>query len=76
MVPDLAFTTREVANNYIDQQPGLMGSREQWSKKKYGGVWEVREIEVLVLCPDIAAKEKEAALAKLTNHEKALLGLT
>lgn len=65
MVNDLCFLHRKDANDYIDT--------------KYGD-WEVKEIEVLEYNVAEAMKEKKrikkAALAKLTNKELEILGLS
>lgn len=78
MVPDFAFLHKEHAERYIDEQPGVMGRRGQWSQQKYGD-WEIRPVEVLDY--DIIevgfkkVKTRLIALAKLTDEEKEALGL-
>lgn len=78
MVPDIVFLHKEHAERYIDEQPGVMGRRAQWSKQKYGD-WEIRTVYVIDYdVVEAGIKEtriKMAALAKLTTEEKKLLGL-
>lgn len=44
MVVDSVWLSREKANDYIDDQPGVMGVRQKWSHMPYGD-WTVTEIE-------------------------------
>lgn len=78
MVADMVFLHKEHAERYIDEQPGVMGCRAQWSKQKYGD-WEIKTIDVIdydVIEAGLKeTKLKIAALAKLTTEEKKLLGL-
>lgn len=41
------FFNLQDANDYIDQQPGVMGLRSKWSEVKSGGDWEVRPVEII-----------------------------
>ena len=74
MVNDLCFSTYELAAEYIDEQPGVMGRRAKWSTEKYGD-WEIQKIEVLNHLVTPEDREREKALAKLTEKERKLLGL-
>ncbi|QGT54335.1 hypothetical protein b3_0091 [Synechococcus phage B3] len=78
MVPDYAFLHKEHADRYIDEQPGVMGRRAQWSKQKFGD-WSVEVIEVFDFDVIEAGLEKvklrSKALSKLTPEEKLVLGL-
>lgn len=51
MVQDLCFSGRELAAEYIDQQPGVMGRRGKWSEDKFGD-WKIQTLEVLDQIPD------------------------
>jgi hypothetical protein len=78
MVPDYAFLHKEHADRYIDEQPGVMGLRGQWSQQKFGD-WSVKAIEVFDFDVIEAGLEKvklrSKALSKLTPEEKLVLGL-
>ena len=74
MVNDLCFSTYELAAEYIDEQPGIMGRRAKWSTEKHGD-WEIQTIEVLSNLVTPEDREREKALAKLTEKERKLLGL-
>jgi hypothetical protein len=78
MVPDLAFLHKEHAEKYIDNQPGVMGRRAQWSKQKYGD-WMIKEIPVfdydVIEAGEKLVKLKLRALSKLTDEELKILGL-
>lgn len=78
MVAGPAFYHKTHANEYIDAQPGVMGRKVKWSEQEYGD-WIVREVHVhkvsLVAAKALLAQAKEAALAKLTPDERAILGL-
>lgn len=74
MVQDLCFSSRELAAEYIDQQPGVMGRIGKWSEDKFGD-WKIQALEVLDQIPDPNQKIREKALSKLTFEEKRALGL-
>jgi hypothetical protein len=78
MVPDLAFTELDLANEYIDEQLGVMGRKVKWSLDKYGD-WIVKELEVLNQSVKSTREKKEtlkaSGLSKLTPGEKEALGL-
>lgn len=44
------FITRELAAEYIDSKPGIMGRRLKWSEGKYLD-WDIKEIEVYESIP-------------------------
>lgn len=78
MVIDKVFLHRKHAEDYIDEQPGIMGRKAKWSQEKYGD-WTVETLEVLEYDVVEAKKRKEnlreEALAKLSAEEKEVLGL-
>ena len=45
MVFDSVWKNKKEAENFIDQQPGVMGRRQKWSQDKYGD-WEIRTEEL------------------------------
>jgi hypothetical protein len=75
---EIAFLNREDAAKYIDNQPGVMGRRMQWSKEKFGD-WEIVEINVQEGPFDAQQALKEKAMKKLksslTVEEIKALGL-
>jgi len=74
MVPDLCFSSRALAAEYIDQQPGVMGRVAKWSQDNFGD-WMIVAIEVLNTVPSSEEKIRRKALSKLTAEEKRVLGL-
>jgi hypothetical protein len=60
MVIDKIFTKRKDAEDYIDNQSGVMGRKKIWSKEKYGD-WIVNEL-VLFESLDELKKQKEIEL--------------
>lgn len=72
MVQGLCFDSIELANTYIDRQPGVMGRLGKWSKETYGD-WYVNKIEVLSYVPTLDEKIRAKALSKLTAEEKRVL---
>jgi len=46
MIPVRYYLNKERAIEWMDQQPGCMGRRGEWSKLCYGD-WEIREIEII-----------------------------
>lgn len=69
-----AFLSLKDANDFIDDQPGVMGRRSKWSKEKYGD-WCVIELEVHEGPFDKLAAAKKKALTKLTEEDRRALGL-
>jgi hypothetical protein len=45
MVNDACFSTRRLAEEYIDFKPGIMGRKLKWSEGQYGD-WDIEELEI------------------------------
>lgn len=82
MVLDTLFINREDAVLYMDNQPGVMGRRQQWSRKRYGD-WKLEELELIESAGDIEglaelkqSRLRQSALSKLTPEERAALNLS
>lgn len=77
MIPSLAFLHRAHAEEYIDQQPGVMGRKGKWSQDKYGD-WDIVELNVLETPYNHTEALKQRALDKLfrnlSKEEAAILG--
>lgn len=75
---DICFMNKKDAEDYIDTKSGVMGRKAKWSIEKYGD-WEVRPLMVYNSLEECTEEYnnavKAAALAKLTDEEKFLLGL-
>lgn len=73
------FQCKKHADEFIDQQPGVMGLRKKWSEQKYGD-WEVKPMEVIthsVIEERRRIEElKRQAFLKLSPEEREALGLT
>jgi hypothetical protein len=80
MVLDIAFEDKAVADAYIDSKPGIMGRKEKWSEEGSGKDWMTKPIFVYKTIEEAKSandeKDKLRALGKLTQREKALLGIT
>ena len=78
MIPDLCFTTKQLADEYIDLQPGCMGRRGKWSTESYGD-WQVKPVQVFDSLSSanavLAEALRAAALKKLSRDERRALGL-
>lgn len=77
MIMDRVFSKLNDANQYIDNKPGVMGRTSKWSTEKFGD-WEVRVLSVVEneQVTEIEKQERiQKALSKLTDQEKADLGL-
>ena len=78
MVNDKCFLHWNHAARYINSQPGVMGRTAKWTDRKYGD-WEIEEIEVIdydiLKEQERINREKKAALNKLSDYEKKILGL-
>lgn len=72
MVNDKCFLHKKDAENYIDNQCGVMGIRRKWSEDKYGD-WDVIELDVLEGPFNIEEDIKNKALAKLSEEEKRVI---
>ncbi len=69
MVNDRAFTTRQLAAEYIDSKPGIMGRMGKWSEDKYGD-WKILEIEVIDHIPNESQEKAKKVLNSLSLEEK------
>lgn len=78
MVPDIAFSSKQDAIDYIDRQSGIMGRKAKWSQEKYGD-WVVKEITVFDSFEEAddfkQGETRRKILAKLTDAELKILGL-
>lgn len=79
MINVCAFFTFEEAAKFVDDKPGVMGRREKWSEKKWGGDWKILPIAVFDNVAEYESEHQEelrqAALKKLTLEERRILGL-
>lgn len=78
MVFHSLWSTKEVADHFIDEQPGVMGRKQKWSQQKYGD-WTVTPMPVYEFLEEYETEKKleirEQALKKLSHAEKVALGL-
>lgn len=74
MVNDLCFSTYELAAEYIDSKPGVMGRKGKWSTDRYGD-WKIEKFKVYTSIESEEDRARRKALAKLTDEERKLLGL-
>jgi len=78
MVLDSIWANEEIAAEYIDAQPGIMGVNRKWSTENTGS-WEIERIRVFTNVKDMAdikrEKLKNQALQKLSKAEREALGL-
>jgi hypothetical protein len=74
MLLDSIWASKELAEDYMDCQQGVMGRQERWSKSKSHD-WEVREFSVHSEKHYPIRIVRERALAKLSVEEKEALGL-
>jgi len=69
---------REKVAEYIDSQPGYMGTREKFSEQKHGA-WTMERVVLYYDSKQRTEEQleqvREQALAKLSNTEKIALGL-
>lgn len=68
MVLDSVWKTRNLAEDYMDTKPGIMGRHARWSQDKYGD-WTVQEQPVRDEPYDPIADIKKRALGKLSAEE-------
>lgn len=75
MVADIAFTTREAAQEHVAGKTGVWGFRGSWQALVQGGHWDIKEIPVYDSAPSEIDELREKALAKLSIAERVALGL-
>ena len=73
-----AGEAEKCAKKYMDEQPGIMGRKGEWSKDRYGD-WTIERVPVI---QSYSTKKdtdslllREKALRKLTKEEKVALGV-
>jgi hypothetical protein len=44
MILDCLYLDEQKAKDYIDNQPGVMGTRRKWSQEKYGD-WKIKVMD-------------------------------
>ena len=78
MVIDSVFSSYEAAAEFIDYRPGIMGYKKKWSEGNCGD-WQIVEMKMHNSATsrndELLDAERKKALAKLTDHERKILGL-
>lgn len=83
MVLDFTFSDREDAVSYIESSKDPYGRTRSWNGDRYGD-WEIKPVRVLESLAEVPEADayaerqriRKIALAKLSDEEKLVLGIT
>ena len=80
MVIHSVWGNRDECIKFMDKQSGVQGRKQKWSEPHSGGDWDMIEHTLLWEEKDVTEMEniqtRERALAKLSDEEKKVLGLS